>query len=476
MKELKKPLIKMDDAEKGGRNSQTGRRSRGDSIHKSTSEVNLDRHSNIGIPTEEAEFPGESNADFVFSHGISSAEAAALLKQYGRNELPEKVIPKWYIFLQQLWQPMPMMIWMAIIVEAGIKNWTDMSILLFIQFANASIGFYEITKAGDAVAALKSQLQAKATVKRDGQWKNIDAALVVPGDLVLLAAGSAIPADCRVNEGQIEVDQAALTGESLPVTMYQGDSCKMGSTVARGEQEGTVEFTGAETFFGKTASLLKNDAEFSNLQKILISIIIVLVIVSFILCGIVFVYLLSKTDLTDALSFTVVLMVASIPMAIEIVTTTTLALGSKELTKDGAIVTRLAAIEDMAGMAILCSDKTGTLTLNKMVIQADTPVYKKGETQYTILRYAAMAAKWKEPPRDALDTLTLTAVDMPSLDKVTQTDFMPFDPIVKRTEGTLIENGKNFKTTKGAPHVLLKLVLEQPGSRKFFSFVDASFI
>ncbi len=193
---------------------------------------------------------------FSYSHGITSEEALRLLEIHGRNELPEKVIPKWYIFVSQLWQPMPIMIWIAAIVEAGIQNWVDMAILLFIQFANASISYYEITKAGDAVAALKSSLQAKATVKRDGIWRTVDIAEVVPGDLVLLAAGSAVPADCRVNEGQIEVDQAALTGESLPVLMVAGDSCKMGSTVARGEQEGTVEFTGANTFFGKTAALL----------------------------------------------------------------------------------------------------------------------------------------------------------------------------------------------------------------------------
>lgn len=210
-----------------------------------------------GINDMGEDHDAKSSAPFVYSHGLTSKEAERLLAIHGRNELPEKVVPKWYIFVSQLWQPMPVMIWLAALVEAAIQNWIDMSILLFIQFANASIGYYEITKAGDAVAALKSQLQAKATVKRDGNWSNINAALVVPGDLVLLAAGSAVPADCRVNEGQIEVDQAALTGESLPVTMYQGDSCKMGSTVARGEQEGTVEFTGANTFFGKTAALLK---------------------------------------------------------------------------------------------------------------------------------------------------------------------------------------------------------------------------
>jgi H+-transporting ATPase len=220
-------------------------------------------------------------------------------------------------------------------------------------------------------------------------------------------------------------------------------------------------------FFGKTAALLGATNEHSNLQKILIKIMVALVILSLTLCSIVFTYLLLMgSPIVEALSFTVVLMVASIPLAIEIVTTTTLALGSKELSHHGAIVARLAAIEDMAGMAILCSDKTGTLTMNKMEIQEETPVYKDGESRYTLLRYAAMAAKWKEPPRDALDTLTLNAVDMPSLDEVEQQEYMPFDPIVKRTEGTvkLIKTGKIFKTTKGAPHVLLKL-LGSNGSR-----------
>lgn len=157
----------------------------------------------------------------------------------------------------------------------------------------------------------------------------------------------------------------------------------------------------------------------SNLERMLIRIMMVLVVLSLTLCSIAFAYLLVHGEkVREALSFTVVLLVASIPIAIEIVCTTTLALGSRNLSADGAIVSRLAAIEDMAGMDMLCSDKTGTLTLNKMVIQDHTPAYLAGETQYSILRYAAMAAKWREPPRDALDTLTLTSVDLPSLDKV----------------------------------------------------------
>jgi H+-transporting ATPase len=318
---------------------------------------------------------------------LTSDEAEKLLAKYGKNELPEKVEPKWLIFCKLLIQPMPIMIWLAAIIELGIGNYLDMGILLLIQFANASISFYETTKAGDAIAALKNSLRPSATVKRDDKWQNIDATLVVPGDMVLLASGSAIPADCRVNSGEIDVDQAALTGESLPVTMYKLDSCKMGSTVVRGETEATVEFTGAETFFGKTASLLQQTHEPSHLQKIIMTVMLVLVGLSLGLCIINFIYLLTQgQDVKEALTFTVVLLVASIPLAIEIVTTTTLAIGSKKLVASGAIVARLAAIEDLASMNILCSDKTGTLTLNQMMLQDDTPMFSEEKrTQEDIL-------------------------------------------------------------------------------------------
>lgn len=409
---------------------------------------------------ESEEEHSSNTTPFIKSSGLTSAQAAEKLAKHGRNELPEKVTPKWQIFVSLLIQPMPIMIWLSALTELLINNYLDMSILLMIQFANASIGFYETIKADDAVAALKASLKPKATVKRDGVWRTIDATIVVPGDLVLLASGSSIPADCRVNSGTIDVDQSQLTGESLPVTMYEGSSCFMGTMVVRGETEATVEFTGIDTYFGKTAALLQGDEIVSNLQQTLINIMFVLVVLSGILCTIVFIYLVRQVDVDEALSFTVVLLVASIPLAIEIVTTTTLALGSKELSHEGAIVTRLSAIEDMAGMAILCSDKTGTLTLNQMVIQEHTPTYIAGETQYSILRYAAMAAKWHEPPRDALDTLVLTSADLKSLDVVEQLDYMPFDPIVKRTEGTIRDRatGEVFKVTKGAPHVIVKLV------------------
>jgi H+-transporting ATPase len=410
-------------------------------------------------------------------HGFSEAEADAQFKIYGPNELPEKKVPLWYIFCSQLWQPMALMIWVAAIIEAALGNYPDMAILFFILFANATIAFYEITKSGNAVAALRASLKPLATVKRNGEWKTVDASILVPGDLVLLATGSSVPADCRVNSHPpgsiaapptIDVDQAALTGESLPVTMFTGDSVKMGSMIVKGEVECTVEFTGIETFMGKTASLLGGDPELSNIQKILIHIVTTLTFLSIILCIIVFVYTLQKETVSNALSFTVVLLVASIPIAMEIVTTTTLSVGSKELSHHGAIVTRLAAIEDLAGMSILCSDKTGTLTLNKMVIQDDCPAYAPCiKTRDNLLTFAAMASKWKEPPRDALDTLILGSVNFDTLANVELLDYMPFDPVVKRTQGTVrTSDGQVFKVTKGAPHVILHLACENQADER----------
>ncbi len=192
--------------------------------------------------------------------GLTTKEADDLRRRCGPNRLPEYNEPHWYIFLMLLLQPMPIMIWLAIGVEFLIHNYLDMYILLFIQFANAGIAFYETTQAGDAVAALKASLRLEATVKRDRIWKTIEASSVVPGDLVLLSSGSAIPADCRItdhNKKPIDVDQAQLTGESLPVTIYPGSPCLMGSTVVRGEAEAIVEYIGVDTYFGKTASLLQ---------------------------------------------------------------------------------------------------------------------------------------------------------------------------------------------------------------------------
>ena len=407
--------------------------------------------------------------------GLSSEEAEIRLQKYGRNSLPEKVTPGWLIFLKCLWGPMPLALWIAIIVEFALSNFPDGGILLFIQFANATIGWYETTKAGDAVEALKKSLKPRATVFRDGRWEEIDAAVIVPGDKVKLASGSAVPADCSVNaateEGetpQIDVDESALTGESLPVTMVPREhTAKMGSTVVRGEVDGTVQYTGSQTVFGKTALLLQSvEADLGNIHYVLVKVMYGLTGMSFVLCVICFGYLMGHLgkDFRTSLEFTVVLLIVSIPIAIEIVVTTTLALGSGELSDKKVIVTRLSAIEMMAAVNMLCSDKTGTLTLNKMEIQEYCPVFTDHDNLSSVLVLAALAAKWREPPRDALDTMVLGAADLEACDAFVQLEFKPFDPRVKRTEATL--KSKNdptdvFKVTKGAPNIVLELCVNK---------------
>ncbi|CAL8471949.1 g11491 [Coccomyxa elongata] len=424
-------------------------------------ELNSAAHAANGQPDRNGQSPTASlQATGAQPGGLSTAEAEQLLQVYGRNELEEKTTSKLIIFLKLLVMPMPIMIWLAVIVEAAIGNWIDMIILLLIQFINAGIGWYETTKAQDAVKALKASLKPQATVCRDGRWQTISGAVLVPGDLVLLGSGSHIPADCRVKEGTIDVDQSALTGESLPVTLRGGDAAQMGATVVRGEVHATVEQTGKNTFFGRTATLLQSVENLGNLQRILMRVVIVLLVLSVVLCLIALIYLLTRGEsFRHALGFIVVLLVASIPIAIEIVSTTTLALGSRQLAAQGAIVTRLTAIEEMAGMTLLCSDKTGTLTLNQMVIQEDCPLFSEGVDRHSVLQAAAMAAKWWEPPRDALDAMVLNAAALHELEDYSHTDFMPFDPSIKRTEATVrAPDGSSFKVTKGAAHAVLGLI------------------
>lgn len=305
-----------------------------------------------------------------------------------------------------------------------------------------------------------SPQQPRREVVRDGVHQTINAALLVPGDRITLIVGGAVPADCDLCEGSpVQIDQAALTGESFPVTMGPGDNAKMGSTVVRGEIDAIVSATGGQTFFGKTASLISSVDEMSHFQKILLRITMFLMALSFVLVGTCLGYLLyNGEDFLEAIAFCVVLLVASIPIAMQVVCTSTMALGSRKLAEEKVIVTQLQSIETLSGMNMLCSDKTGTLTRNKMELQDDLPIFSPGVTREDVLVTAALAAKWKEPPKDALDTLVLNAIDLRPLDQYTMLDHMSFDATVKRTESTLRgSDGKTFKATKGAPQVVLAL-------------------
>jgi H+-transporting ATPase len=405
-----------------------------------------------------------------FDTGLTSSEHQRRLAQVGPNALEQKKTNICLKFLGGFTGPMPAMIWLAIIIEAVQEDWMDFSVLLVLQILNGTVGFLEDIKAENAVDALKNALSLEAHVKRDGVWITCNGNELVPGDVVQLHSGAAVPADCQLPEGvkPVQVEQAALTGESLPKTMAAGDKPKMGSTIVRGEAEALVVSTGPMTFVGKTAKMIDSVEDAGHFQEVLLSICTFLMAVSFVLVSVCLGYLLWNGDtVLEALAFCVVLLVASIPIAMQVVCTTTMALGSRKLSEQGAIVTRLSAIEQLAGMNMLCSDKTGTLTKNEMELQADVPVFTStidGEQvgYNAVLQAAALAAKWKEKPKDALDTLVLTNVDKGPLDSFEQIDYMPFDPSIKRTEATLKRaDGTTFKCTKGAPQIVLKLAHNQ---------------
>jgi H+-transporting ATPase len=436
--------------------------------------------------------------DPIHSEGLTTEQAQQRLKQYGYNELAEEDVNPIIEFLKNFWGPMPIMIWIAIIIEGIPKydaetratqpDWADFFVLLVLQLVNGLVSWHEHHKAADAVAALKNQLAPKSCVKRDGVWvDDFPARELVPGDLVNLTLGKVVPADCQViGPKQIYCDQASLTGESLPVKIDVGSRANMGSIVATGECDALVVGTGDQTFFGKTAKLIAGVKQTSNFQKVLFKITGVLLGLSLILTGVILAYLIAQdVNPLEALGICVVLLVASIPIAMQVVCTSTMAIGSRKLAEKKAIVTRLAAIEELAGMDMLCSDKTGTLTLGKMQMQeiivyeyedeaADSAHQNKREPNTTqdILKYACLAAKWWEPAKDAIDRLVLgSAMDgshgdlMSILDTYEPVDYMPFDPKYKRTESQVRSRGTpstDYKVTKGAPQVILNMCSSCP--------------
>ena len=350
-------------------------------------------------------------------------------------------------------------------------DWADFAVLLILQIVNGMVGWYEGVKAGNAVAALKESLGTSAYVRRNGKWTTAPTRELVPGDIVQLALGGGIPADCQLLDGKvIAVDQAALTGESMPVKMTTGDVAKMGSNVTQGEIDAVVRHTGAKTFFGKTAAMLNQVESKGHFEILLWRITLFLMGFSFIFVSIILVYMLltpqaqvqdESERILGAISKCVVLLIASIPIAMQVVCTSTMAIGARRLAQKKAVVTRLGAIEELAGMDMLCSDKTGTLTTGKMEMQ-EPNLFGDVFTKQDILRDACLSARWQEDPKDAIDTLVLKycAADLDGYTAAfEQPDYVPFDPSVKRTEATLrpTNGDPEFRCTKGAPHIILQM-------------------
>ncbi|MGC8492740.1 MAG: plasma-membrane proton-efflux P-type ATPase [Syntrophobacteraceae bacterium] len=404
--------------------------------------------------------------------GISEAEAEKRLEQYGPNALEEKKQNLLLKFLSYFWGPIPWMIEVAALLSALVKHWGDLFIIVFLLVFNAVVGFWEEHEAGNALEALKSQLALKARVLRDGRWQEIEAKGLVPGDVIRVRLGDIIPADVKLVEGEyLSIDQSALTGESLPVNMGPGDIAYSGSIAKQGEMVALVTGTGGNTFFARTAKLVETAGAVSHFQKAVMKIgnflIIIAVALSIIL---VVVELHRRLPVLTLVEFVLILVVASIPVAMPAVLSVTMALGALALSKMKAIVSRLESIEEMAGIDVLCSDKTGTLTLNQLTM--GEPITSDGVGAQDLILAGSLASK--EENRDAIDLAVLEALqDKNALQSYELIKFSPFDPIRKRTEATVRHNGEVFKVSKGAPQIIIqKCVMDEASEASALKAVD----
>ncbi|HUY03914.1 MAG TPA: plasma-membrane proton-efflux P-type ATPase [Rhodocyclaceae bacterium] len=389
--------------------------------------------------------------------GLSQAEAAKRLSQYGPNEIEEKKTNLLLKFLSYFWGPIPWMIEAAVILSAVARHWPDFGIILVLLLANAVVGFWEEHQAGNAIDALKAKLAVKARVIRDGKWINPAARELVPGDVIRMRLGDIVPADARLLDGDpMSVDQSALTGESLPATRKPGDAVFSGSIIRRGESNALVYATGANTYFGKTAELVQDAHTVSHFQKAVLKIGNYLIMLALVLVAAIIAVAIFRGDpLLTTLQFALVLTVAAIPVAMPTVLSVTMAVGARLLAKKEAIVSRLVAIEELAGVDVLCADKTGTLTQNKLTLGDPFGVNNVPAEQ--VILAAALASRADN--KDTIDLAVLGGVkDGKALQGYQVVHFQPFDPVHKRTEATVKgPDGKQFKVTKGAPQVILAL-------------------
>lgn len=411
------------------------------------------------IPSEDLFNRLSSNKD-----GLSSAEAQKRLEEYGHNEIPEKKTNPILKFLGYFWGPIPWMIEAAIILSAVIQKWEDFSIIMVLLLMNAFVGFFQENKADNAIELLKKRLALKAKVLRDGSWQQIESRDLVPGDVVRIRLGDIVPADGKLIEGEYLLsDESALTGESLPVEKHISDVTYSGSIVRQGEMNALIVATGLNSFFGKTTKLVEEAKTVSHFQKAVIKIGNFLIMMAIALVVvIVAVALFRHEGFLETIRFALVLTVAAIPAALPAVLSVTMAVGAIALARKEAIVSKLVSIEELAGMDVLCSDKTGTITKNELTV-AHSTLYG-GSSGHDLFLFAMLSSR--EEDQDPIDTAIIAqAKSMEGLSKDAErykvSDFKPFDPVKKRTESSVEgPNGERFRVAKGAPQVILSMVAD----------------
>jgi len=405
------------------------------------------------------------------SAGLSSAEAAHRLAQHGPNTIADRAESKWHKLAAYFWGPLPFLIEAAAIISALRRDWGDFAVVTGLLIYNAAVGFWQDNKAANALAALKKGLALRARVRRDGKWETLDARDLVPGDVVDIAGGQIVPADVVLIDGEyLSCDQAALTGESLPVSKKVGDQAYSGSIAKQGSMTGLVTATGSNTFFGRTAKLVGSAGAVSHSQRAVTQVGDFLLLLALVLAAILVGVQGYRLAIADDWSwsefgrvtqYVLVLLIASIPVALPAVMSVTMAIGAYALSVQKAIVSRLSAIEELAGVDILCSDKTGTLTMNQLTVESGIPFGSAKADD--VLRDAALATQ--KSSQDAIDVAILKATEgRGDLQAIKQTAFVPFDPVNKRTISTVVDQGGQVRHyAKGAPQAVASLANPDSG-------------
>lgn len=418
-------------------------------------------------------------------NGLTSEAAQQRLAIFGYNKLEEKKESKLLKFLGFMWNPLSWVMEAAAIMAIAMANgggkppdWQDFVGIITLLIINSTISFIEENNAGNAAAALMARLAPKAKVLRDGKWIEEDASILVPGDIISVKLGDIIPADARLLEGDpLKIDQSALTGESLPVTKGPGDSVYSGSTCKQGEIEAVVIATGVHTFFGKAAHLVDSTHQVGHFQKVLTAIgnFCICSIVVGMIVEIIVMFPIQHREYRPGIDNLLVLLIGGIPIAMPTVLSVTMAIGSHRLAQQGAITKRMTAIEEMAGMDVLCSDKTGTLTLNKLTVDKTLiEVFAKGVDADAVVLMAARASRMEN--QDAIDAAIVGTLADPKEARagIQEVHFLPFNPTDKRTALTYIDSeGKMHRVSKGAPEQILNLVHNRSEiERRVHSVID----
>ena len=389
--------------------------------------------------------------------GLTQDEAETRLAKHGANLIEEEERSVLGKLLAYFWGPIPWMIEIAAVLALVAQDWVDFAIIVVMLLINAGVGFFEEYRADNAIAVLKQTLALSARVRRDGAWRTVPARELVPGDIVQVRLGNIIPADIKLVDGDyLSVDQSALTGESLPVDKQKGDIAYSGSIARAGDMQAVVTETGANTYFGRTAKLVETAGATSHFQKAVLKIGNFLIVSTLGLVALIVTVAFFRHDpVVETIVFALILTVAAIPVALPAVLSVTMAVGAVKLAREKAIVSRLVAIEEMAGMNILCSDKTGTLTQNRLTV--GEPEIVEAKDAQELMLSAALASK-RETEDDPIDSAILKgAGDAGDLQAYRVVSFKPFDPVRKRAEAEIEADGQTFSVAKGAPQVILEL-------------------